>query len=701
MLTLSYKDMAPYVDALKERCEALKPAPLRFYSYLKQVLEWDRANMPLTFPHTVKIPKPNKYLLRGDLEPAQEIIMNEPPLMDDGEPFWCNVAGKQIYLRFGFENLDAREMCKVKLDGEYIHAFLGGSSGHGKSVTLNSMIGAICYEYAPWEVELHLSDAKIVEFKKYGVGHRIPHIASIAATEDPDFVISILERAKREMQERQKIFGSLNVSNLKNFRQKTGLCLPRVVIIMDEVESTFRLAGRQAEKIGSLIDDFARLGRATGYHIFMATQNMSSDIPKSAVGQIRIRACLGANETTSQAVLGNSGATDNFGRIGRLIVNTEVMNGGKTAVHNVKYQTPLLEDSEFEQEMVFLEACGKAYNFHRVMAFYDEEDVKTVEQFDKVIDKSLDRMRGSQESSVDNVPLVLGMPAFVTDDKDELLKIWLTGKDVENIVITSSATERVAAHLHNISHCLKSSGYVVQLFSSDRDMESWVQSDVFVEARNADQAPLSTIGSLVRKRLFLLQVDASARGANYERNKVEKVFEEVGVPKEAWGNDIQCRRLVAYNSLLAKNNKEWDDVRYLFPTYLDVFKEFDKAKARSSEIQASNFTRAAFIVGDLSKIIGYGRDPREARIQALKRTMQDACRVGVVFVVFTRSLEGLNSLASGIRYSIFDMPDSKDWGRMKVDEPRELKPVLALLNDNMDADMPQKKFKRTLLHEEI
>lgn len=701
MLSLEYKELSPCIDELSRLSENLKPEPLRFYSYLKRVLAWDRDNLPLQFPHTVKIPKPNKYLLKGDLEPLQTIVLDKPPMMDSDEPFWCNTSEKQVYLRFGFENMDAREMCTERLDGEYIHAFLGGSSGHGKSVTLNSMIGAICHEYAPWEVELHLSDAKIVEFKKYGVNHRIPHIASIAATEDPDFVISVLDRAKREMQERQKIFGSINASNLKSFRQKTGLCLPRVIIIMDEVESTFRLAGRQADKIGSLIDDFARLGRATGYHIFMATQNMSSDIPKSAVGQIRIRACLGANDTVSQAVLGNSGATDNFGRIGRLIVNTEVMNGGNTAVHNVKYQTPLLEDSEFEQEMEFLESCGKEYNFHRIMAFYDESDMRTVEKFDPVMLKSLDRMKAAQESTVSRTPIILGMPAFVSDDEDELLKIWLDGKDVENIVIVSTSSDRVTAHLHNISFCLRNAGYVVQLFSSDRDLEEWVNPSVFVEARNAEQPPLSSIGSLVRKRLFLLQLDAVAKSARYDRAKVEQVFSSVGVPREAWGNDLQCRRLVAYNTLLAAGVKEWEDVRYLFPSFLEVFNELDKAKARTREIRAEDFTKAAFIVGDLSKIVGYGRDPREAKIQTLKRTMQDACRVGVVFVLFSRSMESLNGLSSGIRYSIFDMPDSKDWARLKAEEPRELKSMLALLNDNMDSDNTQRKFKRTLLREEI
>ena len=68
-----------------------------------------------------------------------------------------------------------------------------------------------------------MSDAKIIEFKKYGVDHIIPHIATIAATEDADFVISVLDKAYTEMNERAKVLGNLGVSNLKSFRKKTGL----------------------------------------------------------------------------------------------------------------------------------------------------------------------------------------------------------------------------------------------------------------------------------------------------------------------------------------------------------------------------------------------------------------------------------------------------------------------------------------------
>lgn len=702
MVSMPFSDIQKNLELMSsvEMEKDLRPKPVNFYPYLRRVLEGDRAASFPEYPMDIKVAPENKYLLKGDFTPKQIIHLDAPVTMDDGVPMWFNSSAGECFLRFGYENLDARKISSVKMDMEFIHGFLGGSSGHGKSVTINSMLGSLFYEYAPWELEVHLSDAKIIEFKKYGVNHRIPHIASIAATEDPDFVISVLARAYNEMNERAKIFGNIGASNLKNFRKKTGLAMPRVLIVMDEVESTFKMAGKQASKIADYIDGFARLGRAAGYHLFLATQNMSSDIPSSAVGQIRIRCCLGANEKTSQSVLGNSGATENFGRIGRLIVNTEVLNGGNTIPYNVKFQTPFIDDNEFEQEMEFLEKKGKEVGFQRVMSFYDENDMKTIKVFDPLVDKAILRMKAAGEVTSSQTPICLGYPAFVTEDEDEMLKIRLDQKDVENILICSASSEHTAAHLHNITKSLADCGHVIQLFTTELDQAPLIYKPaVTLEARNAEQSPLSSIASLVRKRLFLLQVDSMSSGASFIREAVEEMFKNDKIPQAHWGNELLCRRAVVFSSLL--KTKEWEDVRYLFPTFLEGFKEFDKYHCLVEKLTPAAFTKAVFVVGDLSKIVGYGRDNKSKHVTILKKALQDANRTGVLYVLFTRSMEGLTDLNSGLRYVIFDSPDSKDYARVRTDEPASLNSKLSLLFDSLDNDQPQKKFKRTLLREEI
>lgn len=705
MNSLSFNEAIPVLEELKNRAEKLKPEPVYFYPYLKRVLETQFESLKPQYPMDIAIPKENKYLLKGDLEPAKIIHLEEPIKMHDGTPMWFETTAKQMFLRFGYTNCDARYISNVKLDMEYIHSFLGGSSGHGKSVTINSMLGGLFYEYAPWELQVHMSDAKIIEFKKYGVGHIIPHISTIAATEDADFVISVLGKAFDEMNQRAKIFGNLAVSNLKSFREKTGLAYPRVLIVMDEVESTFKLAGKKAGKIADYIDGFARLGRAAGYHIFMATQNMSSDIPKSATGQIRVRMCLGANQTTSESVLGNSGACDNFGRIGKLIVNTEVLNGGNTYPANIKFQTPFLTDDNFEEEMEELETLGNTVGYKQPLSFYDEEDIKTVDTYKEVMDRVKSRISEHGED-MDGTSLLIGYPAFVSDDIDGILKVKLDHKDVENMVICSSGVDKIAAHINNIAYSLKDSWSILH-YSSEVSMFKYTPTAVDnCGVRDASQRPLADIDGLIRKRLFLVYLDDICKDdgrVQYNPSSVEKLFEQDKIPKEVWGNSLMCRRITAFYQVQqdASHATVWKPAQPYFNSFLDYYNECVKCNAIIEPITVNKFGKVVYFLGDLSKIVGYGRDTAGKLVTVLKKTLQDCNRAGIVFILYSRSMEGLNDLVSGLRYAIFDAPEAKDWGRLRTEAPAVLSSKLAVLFDNMDASNSQKKFKVTLLKEEF
>ncbi len=712
MTNLSYIEAAELLQQIGPKdgssglIKKLKPTPVFFYPYLRRVIDERWKELNPQYPQEIKIPKANKYLLKGDFEPEYVIRLEEPVRMKDGTPMWFDNSADQIYPRFGYKNCDARYLSDVKFDMEFIHAFLGGSSGHGKSVTLNAMLASIFYCYAPWEVSVALSDAKIIEFKKYGVNHLIPHIFAIAATEDASFVISVLDKAYTEMNERAKIFGSLGVSNLKSFRKKTGLAYPRVLIVMDEVESTFKLAGKQAAKIADYIDGFARLGRAAGYHLCLATQNLSADIPKSATGQIRIRLCLGANQTTSEAVLGNTGATDNFGRIGRLISNVDVLNGGNTFPSNIKYQTPFLTDDDFEGEMEELETLGRQVGFQPTLAFYDEEDMKTIAVYKDIMDKALARMAKAGEITPTSSPVLLGYPAFVTPDPDGLLKLVFDHKDVENVAICSTQTERVAAHLHNFAYSLKNNWNILH-YSSDTEMFEYTPTALDKqEARDATARPLQGLDALVRKRLFLAYVDGLVReegSVQYNPAKVEEIFAKDKIPKEVWGNSLMCRRAVGFYAVQKDptHASMWTPVKGMFNNFKDYYDECVKYNAIIEPITVAKFSKVVYFIGDLSKIIGYGRDNNGKAITALKKVMQDCNRAAVVFIIYSRSMENLNDLLSGLRYVIFDTPDGKDWGRMRTEAPVSQSGKLAILYDSLNTQNPQRKFKRTLLREEF
>ena len=122
MINLSFPEAAPIISELDSRMAKLRPDPIYFYPYLKRVLTTRFEELKPQYPQTIKIPKETKYLLKGDFEPEQTIILNEPVRMEDGTPMWFDTSESQLYLRFGYTNCDARYISSIKLDMEFIRA---------------------------------------------------------------------------------------------------------------------------------------------------------------------------------------------------------------------------------------------------------------------------------------------------------------------------------------------------------------------------------------------------------------------------------------------------------------------------------------------------------------------------------------------------------------------------------------------------
>ena len=72
MISLGFDQASPVLKDLADRVEKIKPEPIYYFPYLERVLTeaWEQGHPE--YPMEVKLPKPNKYLLKGDFEPAQD-----------------------------------------------------------------------------------------------------------------------------------------------------------------------------------------------------------------------------------------------------------------------------------------------------------------------------------------------------------------------------------------------------------------------------------------------------------------------------------------------------------------------------------------------------------------------------------------------------------------------------------------------------
>ncbi|MFC2166302.1 DNA translocase FtsK, partial [Acidobacteriota bacterium] len=169
------------------------------------------------------------------------------------------------------------------------HLLIGGATGTGKSVALNTIIASLMYKASPEEVKIILVDPKRLEFSQYD---GMPHLMC-PVVKDPRKAGSILIDAINKMDERYHILGGQKVRNIQQYNQKMKKMLkeregtltpeekdefkplPYIVIIIDELAELMMVGAEEVEKC---IARLAQLARAVGIHLVMATQRPSIDV---------------------------------------------------------------------------------------------------------------------------------------------------------------------------------------------------------------------------------------------------------------------------------------------------------------------------------------------------------------------------------------------------------------------------------------
>jgi S-DNA-T family DNA segregation ATPase FtsK/SpoIIIE len=268
------------------------------------------------------------------------------------------------------------------------HLLIAGSTGAGKSVSVNAMITSILMRATPDDVRFIMVDPKRLELGMY---EDIPHLLTPVVM-DPKLAANALRWAVREMEERYKTLAAFGVRNIEQYNrnvrnmleEKKGepllddkgneiKPLPFIVVLIDELADLMMVAGNEVEES---IARLAQMARAIGIHLVLATQRPSVDVITGLIkanlpARISFRV---SSKIDSRTILDGNGAEQLLGKGDMLYLPP-------ASSRFVRLHGPYISEQESARLASFLRKQGKPTYDTTVTA--DEKGAQEHVEFEK------------------------------------------------------------------------------------------------------------------------------------------------------------------------------------------------------------------------------------------------------------------------------------------------------------------------------
>ena len=268
------------------------------------------------------------------------------------------------------------------------HLLVAGTTGSGKSVSVNAMIMSMLYRATPNDLRLIMIDPKMLEFSIYD---GIPHLLLPVIT-NPKKASMALKWAVTEMERRYRLLADVNARNITAYNKRIPKILedrakeaasqqpehvndpedgapslaaaaeakfkplehghlPFIVIVIDELADLMLVAKNEVEES---ITRLAQMARAAGIHLLLATQRPSVDVITGVIkanfpARIAFRVF---SKIDSRTVLDAGGAETLLGDGDMLFLPP--MTGRLIRVHGA-----FISDTEIQKVVDFWKAQGK------------------------------------------------------------------------------------------------------------------------------------------------------------------------------------------------------------------------------------------------------------------------------------------------------------------------------------------------------
>ncbi len=171
------------------------------------------------------------------------------------------------------------------------HGLVEGTTGSGKSETLQTYILSLAINYSPDDVGFFLIDYKGGGMANLfeGLPHMIGQISNLSGNQVKRAMVSI----KSENVRRQRIFNEYGVNNINLYTRlyknnEATIPIPHLFIVIDEFAELKR---EEPDFMRELIS-VAQVGRSLGVHLILATQKPSGTVDDNIWSNSKFRLCL-------------------------------------------------------------------------------------------------------------------------------------------------------------------------------------------------------------------------------------------------------------------------------------------------------------------------------------------------------------------------------------------------------------------------
>ncbi|MDO9514691.1 MAG: DNA translocase FtsK 4TM domain-containing protein [Syntrophales bacterium] len=295
------------------------------------------------------------------------------------------------------------------------HLLIAGTTGSGKSVSLNAMICSILFKATPDEVKFIMIDPKRLELSGY---EGIPHLLHPVVV-NPKEASQALKWTVDEMERRYAVIAGAGVKSIERYnrliekqqdmsrKQLLGSPalmgeegeafpekLPYIIVIIDELADLMMVAQRNVE---SSLARLAQMARAAGIHLILATQRPSVDVITGVIKAnfpTRISFQV-SSRVDSRTILDELGAEKLLGAGDMLFVPP-----GTSKL--VRIHGPFVSDGEINKIVRFAEG-QRAPRYDESISQYNpetKEGAGAEEEFDEKYDEAVELVTDLGQASI-------------------------------------------------------------------------------------------------------------------------------------------------------------------------------------------------------------------------------------------------------------------------------------------------------------